>query len=460
MKTFPHLFSPIKVGKLIFKNRLVMAPLTSDNCIVDHRPSDQGIAFYGARALGGFAQVTVGEADVDWEFANRSDTFNDISNPNPKYWHSGAFYELTMAIKEHGAIASMEINHSGAANHPKNIPGRKNPIGPTGYTREDGITVDEMDEAMMDRVADNFANAAGYLKLVGFDMCMIHGGHGWLLGQFLSNYANKRTDQYGGSLENRARFPLKVIDRIRQKVGSDFLIEYRLSGEELVENGLTIDDVVAFSKLIESKVDIIHVSVGIYHLHVESRTFSSVYDPHGCNVHLSEAIKKAVRIPVAVVGGINDPQMAEDIIATGKADFVALGRQALADPEFPVKAQTGRADEIAPCQRCGCFSPMAQEEGMISPPHTFQCAVNPVTSKEFRMSLAPPIKKPKTVLVVGGGPGGLYAAITAAERGHQVTLTEKNDALGGMLKFTRLDTFKNDLFRFKESLGQPGLQVG
>ena len=452
MNTFPHLFSPIKVGKLIFKNRLVMAPLTSDNCIVDHRPSDQGIAFYGARALGGFAQVTVGEADVDWEFANRSDTFNDISNPNPKYWHSGAFYELTMAIKEHGAIASMEINHSGAANHPKNIPGRKNPIGPTGYTREDGITVDEMDEAMMNRVADNFANAAGYLKLVGFDMCMIHGGHGWLLGQFLSNYANKRTDQYGGSLENRARFPLMVIDRIRQKVGSDFLIEYRLSGEELVENGLNIDEVVAFSKLIESKVDIIHVSVGIYHLHVESRTFSSVYDPHGCNVHLSEAIKKAVRIPVAVVGGINDPQMAEDIVATGKADFVALGRQALADPEFPVKAQTGRADEIAPCQRCGCFSPMAQEEGEVPPPHTFQCAVNPVTSKEFRMSLAPPVKSSKTVLVVGGGPGGLYAAITAAERGHQVTLTEKNDALGGMLKFTRHDTFKNDLFRFKESL--------
>jgi 2,4-dienoyl-CoA reductase-like NADH-dependent reductase (Old Yellow Enzyme family)/thioredoxin reductase len=357
-----------------------------------------------------------------------------------------------MAIKEHGAVASMEINHSGAANHPKNIPGRKNPIGPTGYVREDGITVDEMDEEMMNRVADHFASAAKYLKLVGFDMCMVHGGHGWLLGQFLSPFTNKRTDSYGGSKENRARFPIMVIDRIRAAVGNDFLIEYRVSGEELVEGGLTIDDTVAFSKLIEKKVDIIHVSVGIYHLHVESRTFSSMYHPHGCNVHLAEAIKKAVSTPVAVVGGINDPAMAERIIAEGKADFIALGRQALADPEFPNKALTGRTDEIAPCLRCGCFSPMPQIEGEIVPPHTFQCTVNPITSKEFRMQLAPPIRSVKKVLVVGGGPGGLYAAITAAERGHLVSIVEKTDSLGGILKFADRDTYKDDLKRFKNSL--------
>ncbi len=452
MKTYPHLFSPIKIGKTLFRNRLQMAPLTSDNCIVDNRPSDQGIAFYGARARGGFAEVTVGEADVDWEFANRSDAFNDIANPNPKYWHSGAFHELTMAIKEHGAIASMEINHSGAGNHPKNIKGYKNPIGPSGYVREDGITVDEMDEEMMHRVADNFANAAAYLKLVGFDMCMIHGGHGWLLGQFLSPYTNKRKDLYGGTLENRARFPIMVIDRVRERVGGDFLIEYRVSGEELVEGGLTIDDTVEFSRLIEKKVDIIHVSVGIYHLHVESRTFSSMYHPHGCNVHLAEAVKNAVSIPVAVVGGINDPAMAEQIVAEGKADFVALGRQALADPDFPIKALTGRADEISPCLRCGCFSPMPQIEGEITPPHTFQCSVNPITSKEYRLSLAPLPKRRQDVLVVGGGPGGMYAAITAAERGHRVTLMEKSDFLGGTLKFAELDSYKTDLNRFKDSL--------
>lgn len=452
MKTYPHLFSPIKVGPLLFRNRLVMAPLTSDNCIVDNRPSDQGIAFYGTRARGGFAQVTVGEADVDWEYACRSDTFNNISDPNPKYWHSGAFYELTMAIKEHGAVAAMEINHSGAANHPKNIPGRKNPIGPTGYVREDGITVDEMDEAMMNQVADNFANAAAYLKLVGFDMVMVHGGHGWLLGQFLSPFSNKRTDQYGGSLENRARFPLMVIDRIREKVGSKFLIEYRISGEEKVEGGLELDEMIEFSKMIEKKVDIIHVSVGIYHLHVESDTFSSMYAPHGLNVDMAAAIKKAVNIPVTVVGGINDPAMAEKIIAEGKADFVALGRQALADPEFPNKALTGRADEISPCLRCGCFSPMKQEEGEIMPPHTFQCSVNPVTSKEFRMQLEPAPKYKRSVMVVGGGPGGMYAAITAAERGHDVTLVEAGDKLGGTLLFTDEDTYKKDLQKFKNSL--------
>lgn len=452
MKAYPHLFSPIKIGKHLFRNRLVMAPLTSDNCIVDNRPSDQGIAFYAARARGGFAQVTVGEADVDWEYANRCDAFNDISNPHPRYWHSGAYHELTMSIKEHGAVASMEINHSGAANHPMNIPGHKNPIGPTGYVREDGITVDEMDEAMMNEVADHYANAAAYLKVVGFDMVMLHGGHGWLLGQFLSPFSNKRTDGYGGSRKNRARFPLMVIDRVRKAVGPDFLIEYRLSGEELIEGGLTIEDTVEFAKEIENKVDIIHVSVGIYHLHVESNTFSSMYAPHGCNVDYAAAIKRAVSTPVTVVGGINSPEMAEQIIAEGKADFVALGRQALADPEFPIKAQTGRADEIAPCLRCGCFDPMIPKEGEVPPPHTFQCTVNPVCSKEYRMQQEPAATSKRNVLVVGGGPGGMVAAITAAERGHSVTLIEKSFSLGGFLKFADADTYKEDLRRYKNSL--------
>ena len=452
MKTYPNLFSPLKVGKILFKNRLLMAPLTSANCIVDHRPSDQGIAFYETRARGGFAQVTVSEADVDWEFATRSDSFNDITGVDPKSWHSGAFYELTMAIKQHAALASMEINHAGLANHPKNIPGRKNPIGPSGHVREDGITVDEMDVDMINRVADNFARTAGYLKLVGFDMCMLHGGHGWLLGQFLSPLTNRRTDRFGGSREKRALFPIMVIDRVREAVGPDFLIEYRVSGEELVDGGLVIEDVVDFAKRIENKVDIIHLTVGIYHLHVESRTFSSMYHPHGCNVHLSEAVKRAVHTPVAVVGGINDPAMAEQIISEGKADFMALGRQALADPDFPNKALTGRTDEIAPCLRCGCFSPMEQIEGEPEPPFTFQCSVNPVTSKELRMQLAPMPKAVRKVMVAGGGPGGMYAAITAAERGHQVTLVEKSDSLGGLLKFADRDTYKNDLKRFKDSL--------
>jgi 2,4-dienoyl-CoA reductase-like NADH-dependent reductase (Old Yellow Enzyme family)/thioredoxin reductase len=452
MKEYPNLFSPIKIGKVIFKNRLAMAPLTSDNCIVDNRPSDQGIAFYETRARGGFAQVTVGEADVDWEYGNRSDAFNKISDPNPKFWHTNAFYELTMAIKRHGAVASMEINHAGAANHPKNIIGHKNPIGPSGYVREDGIVVDEMNEKMMNSVADNFARAASYLKLVGFDMCMVHGGHGWLLGQFLSPHMNKRTDNYGGSRENRARFPLMVIDRIRAAVGPDFLIEYRLSGEELVPGGITIEDTVDFARRIEKKANIIHVSVGVYNLHVESRTFSSMYDAHGCNVDLAEAVKKAVSIPVAVVGGINDPALAEKIIAEGKADIVALGRQALADPEFPNKALTGRTDEISPCIRCGCFNPMLQIEGEITPPHTFQCTVNPASSKELRMMLSPGVKSVKNVIIAGGGPGGMYASITAAERGHHVILLEQTDSLGGLLKFTDTDTYKDDLRRYKNSL--------
>jgi NADPH-dependent 2,4-dienoyl-CoA reductase/sulfur reductase-like enzyme len=177
-----------------------------------------------------------------------------------------------------------------------------------------------------------------------------------------------------------------------------------------------------------------------------------MYAPHGCNVEYAAAIKRAVSTPVTVVGGINSPEMAEQIIAEGKADFVALGRQALADPEFPIKAQTGRADEIAPCLRCGCFDPMIPKEGEVPPPHTFQCTVNPVCSKEYRMQQEPPAMSKKKVLVVGGGPGGMVAAITAAERGHYVTLVEKSDSLGGFLKFTDSDTYKDDLRRYKNSL--------
>ena len=449
---YPHVFEPLTIKKTTFKNRIFASPVTTDRIVLNGCPTPEGINAYETRARGGFAQVTVTETFVDFDRGARHDHSLDIVNPNMSVYNQEALAVLTEAIKVHGAVASIQLNHIGAINHPDTIKDHKNPFGPSGYVREDGVTVDEMTEDDMSEVADNFANAVEAAKDFGFDMVMLHGGHGWLLGEYVSPLTNKRTDKYGGSLENRARFPLMVLDRIREKVGPDFLIEYRISGSERVPGGLELSECAEFCHMIEDRVDLIHVTSGMYHNHVVSKAFSSMFHPHGCNLDLSSEIKKHVSIPVVAVGGFNDPQQIEDAIAAGLCDAVAVGRQQFADPQFANKALSGREDEIAPCLRCSCFNPLASDPGKRSAMKPFECTVNPSSCRELRLQYAPRPTGSRKVVVVGGGPGGMYAAITAAERGHRVTLIEKEQVLGGMLWFTDVDCHKNDLRRFRDSL--------
>lgn len=457
MMQYPHLFSPFKIKHITFKNRIFSSPLSTDRTVDENgTPTDQSINAFENRARGGVAQVTVTETAVDYDRACRHNHGFKLVGEDKSGHHETVMSLVTEGIKVHGAVASIQIAHVGEVNHPF-FTGGKNPMGPTGHVREDGITVDEMDEAMMNEVADHFADAAFQAKRYGYDMVMIHGGHGWIFTQFTSPLTNKRTDKYGGSMENRARFPIMVLDRIRAACGDDFLIEYRLSAEELQEGGLTIDDTIEFIGYIKDKIDILHCSVGIYHKPVETRTFPSMYHESGCNAGLSEKIKKAYPdLPVTVVGGINDPALAEEIIASGKADFVALGRQMLADPEFAVKAMTGRSDEIAPCLRCSCFIPLPVDPtirmGIQIAPRPFECAVNPKSMRELRTQTYPTPRASRKVLVIGGGPAGMYAAITAAERGHSVILVEQSEKLGGLLNFTNTDYYKKDLNRYMKSL--------
>ena len=451
MNTYPHVFSPYTIKKTTFKNRIFAAPTTTNRIAIDGAPTQEGIDTYENRSRGGFAQVTVTETFVDFEYAARHEHGLDLVSPNQTTHHMESIAILTDAIRCHGAVPSIQLNHVGNVNHPDSL-GGKNPIGPSAIVRPDGVRVDEMDEKMIEHVADNFANACGAAKAFGFEMIMLHGGHGWLLSQFTSPLSNKRTDRWGGSLENRARFAMLVLDKVRKEVGDDFLIEYRVSGDERVEGGMHLEETVEFCKMLQEKVDIIHVTSGIYHAHVETKAFSSMFDDHGCNVDLAAAIKKAVNVPVVSVGGYNDPALAEKVIAEGLCDFVALGRQQLADPEWVNKALTGRADEIAPCLRCSCFNPLAADPNArpTAPPWT--CTINPTSGRELRMRWAPQPKGSRNVLVVGGGVGGMYAAITAAERGHKVTLCEKDDKLGGILWFTEIDYHKTDLKKYKDSL--------
>ena len=447
-KHYPHLFESFSVKGLTFRNRLFSAPNMICQMDANGYPMPDMIAYYGEKARGGAAVVTLGDTPVDREHAaSNPRSFNlDYNNPNAVLPYIS---EIAMAIHEGGAIASHELNHAGLYAAPE-ANGGNEPIGPVDTVRDwDGVRVRGMTEKDMDEVAEHFACCAELLQRAGYDMCLIHGGHGWLLGQFLSPYYNTRRDEYGGSLENRAKFPLMVVDRVRQRCGDKFLIEYRFSACEEIEGGLTIEEGVEFAKMLDGRVDFIHVSAGLDTEEAQAvRTHPTMFLPHGVNVRYAAAIKAAgVKTPVVTLGAITDPELAEEILASGQADVVAMVRALIADPHLPEKAAQGRREEIRPCLRClDCLT------GMHNGEH-FQCSVNPSAGRELRYrNYDRPAKESKKVLVVGGGPAGLKAAATAAERGHEVTLCEKSEALGGFLKFTDYDDLKVDLYRLKEYL--------
>ncbi len=451
MNEYPNLSTPLTVGRLTFKNRIIAAPLGRGRITPEGHLVERTYSLLEGRAKGGAAEVAVGETSVDFVHANREiEPTTDYTDYNAPQFCT--FTRYAEVIHRHGAVSTIELSHVG--NVRANLPGGKNPIGPMGYVRKDGVTVDAMDEAKMEETCEIFANAAAFMQATGFDGVIPHAGHGWLLSQFLSSLTNQRTDKYGGSLENRARFPLAVLKRIRERCGRDFLIEVRVSGDEMAVGGMKVDEVAEFCKMIEEVADMIHVSVGLYHDPVRSREFSSMFHDHACNAHLSEVIKKAIKIPVALVGGINDPALADRLIAEGKTDLIALGRQLTADPDWPAKVLTGRDDDIAKCLRCFCCFPGPKEDVLetFGAVPKLKCTVNPLADLDEPLDSIPAPEGARKVLVIGGGPGGMEAAITASEQGHDVTLVEKTDSLGGLLKFADVDVYKKDLKSFKDLL--------
>ena len=438
MVYYPHLFKPLKIKNVTFRNRIFSTPNQTrfrDNF---------EMAYMEAKARGGAAQVSIGEAPVTKKYVRQSSayTFN-LDEPTDRR----LLAETAMAIKLHGAVPSIQLYHPGLHGIPyhKDDP---NPIGPMGFVRKDGVEVMAMDEDKIEEMVEAYGNAAAMVQRAGFDCCQVHGGHGWLPAQFLSPLTNQRTDRYGGSHENRARFPLAVIDRIRKKCGEDLIIEYRISGDELVKGGMKVEEVIRFLKMVEGKIDIAHISVGVHEsLETVHRMFPHTsFTEHGCNVYLAEAVKKAVNIPVMTVGGISDPEHAERILAEGKADIIGMARALLADPELPNKSRRGRRNEIIPCLRCNnCLTAVGYNDIIV-------CAVNPQTGKELRWQTAPQPRASRKVVVVGGGPAGMKAAITAVERGHDVTLLEKSDRLGGILNIADHDPLKSDVKVFKNYL--------
>ncbi|MBR4578937.1 MAG: FAD-dependent oxidoreductase [Oscillospiraceae bacterium] len=441
---YPHLCSPITIGKTVFRNRMFSSPMGGTDITADGCIGPRSLKFYELRAYGGAAAVTISECMVhpsDGSHAYRIDLSVPESLPSFTY--------TADAIKRHGAIPSVELSHSGqfAGTYlaDKNRKASMAQWGPSDGVRADGVPVKALTKEMIDEIVAAYGNAAALVKRAGFEMVMVHAGHGWLINQFLSPLFNHRTDEYGGSLENRVRFAREVLSSVRKAVGPWFPIEVRLSGDEFVEGGYHLDEGVRIAQAIEDLVDIIHVSAGTY-----QKTFGithpSWFEEHGRNVYLAAEIKKHVKKPVATIGGLSDPAMMEEIIASGKADIIYMARQLLADNQFPNKVMANRDDEIVHCLRC--FTCMAERASTF----TRRCTVNPLIGRENEgFGEIPKSPEPKKVLVVGGGPGGLYAAYTAARRGHQVILCEATDRTGGLLIGEAAIPFKYDMYLLGET---------
>ena len=439
-RKYPNLCKPIRIGNVWYRNRMFSTPMGGTDIENDGCIGPKSKAFYEYRAKGGAAAVTVSELMVhpatDGSHAYHLD--ESILNSLAKATYTAD------AIRRHGAVPSIELSHSGmfAGTY---MTDKTKQHGLAQWSADDGVRADgvpykALTKEMIDEIVAAYGHVAGLCKRAGFEMIMVHAGHGWLLNQFLSPMFNHRTDEYGGSTENRCRLAIEVLQAIRAAVGPGFPIELRLSGAEFVPEGYDLDEGVKIAKILEPYIDLLHVTAGTY-----QRTFGithpSMFEEHGRNVYLAAEIKKHVSVPVATIGGLSDPEQMEEIIASGKADIVYMGRQLLADPFLPQKVMENRDEEIVHCMRCFvCMSERAATG-------TRRCAINPVIGREDEgMEISPaPVKK--RVLIVGGGPGGLWAAYTAARRGHDVLLCEKEDEVGGILQSEQVLPFKQEMYR-------------
>ena len=448
MTPYPHLFTPIKIGGQLIKNRIFSAPTGLMSYTARGHLTTENMAYYELKAKGGCGVVTLGESIVHAATGQSHDRQICLDDPHVL----PSLTNTARAITRYGAVANIELSHGGKYAGLASIGGHKKErrpaYGPSHDVLPSGEEVLEMPQKLIYEILDAYGAAADVAKRAGFGMVMVHAGHGWLFNQFLSPLENHRKDEFGGSLENRARFLLMALDRVRQAVGPGFPIQIRMNGDDFTEGGLHLEDYKELARMVESRVDLFNISCGSHERQeLFVRTHPSAFLDHGCNVYLAAAIKQVVSKPVSCVGALGDPEQCEEIIASGQADIVELGRALLADPFLPKKAYTGQKEDITPCLRCFvCLG-----ESVIN--GTNRCSVNPVIGAELeeKYYVAPPLRK-KKVLVVGGGPAGMEAAITAARRGHEVLLYEKTDALGGALKFAEAVPFKQDLYRFTQCL--------
>lgn len=458
---YPNLLSPYSVGHVMFKNRMLTGPLgfcvpNDGGCIHEHN-----LEFYEIQAMGGAARVTTNDYQVSGGIGPGGSL--DFRDPVDIEMEK-SLQEFVRTMHRHNTLAFLEFTHGGfpvkdqldpdEETHTPNVrPLKKggNPPGPP--MMQDSRTLADLTQEKIHEIIDDFAACCETAVKYGVDGVLLHGGHNKLIDQFRSTRHNKRTDEYGGPLENRARFCIELLEAIRSRCGDKLLLELRLSGDEGYPGGITIDETIAFLLYLQdyeastgkNLYDLFHLSGGDHTTAAGNMATSSpAFYPAAYNRPFAKKIKASgFKKPLVLINSINTPELAEDIIASGDADFVCMARQlVVADPFFPRKVKEGRIDEINTCIRChNCFD---REE----------CAVNPITQNRAYLLTReiPPAQEKKKVAVVGGGIAGLKAAETAAARGHDVTLFEKTGALGGLLRFSDTDNYKHDIRTFKNNM--------
>jgi 2,4-dienoyl-CoA reductase-like NADH-dependent reductase (Old Yellow Enzyme family)/thioredoxin reductase len=446
---YPHLFEPIRLGGTLFRNRIFASPTGCLMVDADGGPTLEGVAFYERKALGGAAAVTIGDCIVDSKTGQITPYQVRMDEPR----NLPRLSSLAESIYRHGAVASVELQHGGMFAHlayesgaqllgpvDMAIPDERkvNNDGHDAVRSSDGLRhIKGMTEDDIEQLIGSFVRSARLAKQCGFGMIMIHAGHGWGLAQFLSPKLNRRRDRWGGDFEGRMRLPLAVIDAVRREVGATYPIEVRISGAECTDDGYDIDEGIRIAKALDGKADLLHVSAGHHEsVYATMITHPSLFLEDGCNVKYAAEIRKHVKTPVATVGALTDPAQMEEIIASGQADVVEVARSLLSDPDLPKKARAGKAEDINECMRCcACLSNSTLRRRRA-------CAINPEIGRELEVSRVNPAGSGKRVLVIGGGVAGMEAALTAARRGHEVHLIEKNAELGGALLCEKNVPFK------------------
>ncbi len=426
-----HLFSPIQVGNMQVKNRLMMSAMSINFGVDEHcHVTDQLIEYFVERARGEVGMMLVGGGSVHpggQELPDLPQMYDDSCIPSLK--------RMVARIKPYDTRFGVQLMHGGRQSYlpqkvaPSAIPA---PAVVKGEVR--ALTIPEIKELI-----DCFGQAARRCREAGFEFLELHGAHGYLINQFMAPNCNIRTDEYGGSFENRTRFLFEVLAAVREKAGADFPVGIRINGNDYMEKGWELRETEALAPMLEkSGAAYLHISGGVYGS--TELTIPSMYTPQGCFVHLAEAVKKVVNIPVITVGRIKDPHHADQILADGKADMVAMGRSFLADSHYAQKARLGQLSQIRPCVGCclGCIhAVLAKEPG--------GCVVNPEVGREYKLGQDRSSAEPSKVLVAGAGPAGMAAARMFALKGHHVLVCEQESGSGGLLALAALAPGRGEL---------------
>ena len=432
---YTHVFSPITIRGVEFKNRIEMAPTSPKFTTEKGYMTTEHINYFRAVSRGGAAIVTLCNCTVDIE--NAQDEPRQVCVGSDDYLMG--LGRLNDMFERYGTLGSIEINYSGLSAMPE-----YNSVPPLAVSAQysqkelmraalagrEPVRALEMTIDQIHEIRQKYIDAAFRCKRAGMKMCMIHGGHGNTIAQFSSPLYNRRNDEYGGKLENRARFAIEILDGIREKCGEDFVIEFRVSADEMHPDGMHFEETKEYLKMLEDKIDIVNVSCG---LHSDMRYFSywqpGMYMPRMVNVPYAAELKKILKCKVTAVAGITHLDNAEKIIAEGMADFCAMARPLMADPDMPRKYAMNAHESRVPCTRCGYCGTR------IGSIHTVACAVNPRLGREDELEdgMVRQARMKKTVAVVGAGPSGMMATLTLLERGHKVVLFEKEAEIGGNL---------------------------